>query len=245
MQATFSPPTADVKHGGSGHPAIADLVERTERVEGLTPLAIMAFFIGMPLAMGLLKGHPILAIINAVLLGLIGIVIVRIVSAVILTPMRSVRYRRAAHTLDAALALRAPTATVRRSWSDVAPGALAIIPAGHVLLVDRSTEFATVRLDVTQIAGVDIVTDASVQMTERRRPGLMLALPLGGLIGGLTVAGRATTIARIAETHALALRYQLAANGPVRTSLIPFGQDRDGAASLKLAIDRLRSPLVT
>lgn len=239
MHAMISTQPAAGDDGGHGHPDIADLVARTERIEALTPLAIMACFVGMPLVTTLIKGHPIMAVINAVMLGLIGTMVVRIVCLIVLAPLRALRFARAARALDAALADQLPTGAIRHRWSDCAPGAIAVARTGHALLVDRSTGYLVRRLEPGQIAGVDVVTDATVKMVERRRPGIMVGMPLGGLVGGLTLSGRAKTTTRIAERHDLALRYQSIANGIVTTSLIPFGSDRDGAFALKLLIDRM------
>ena len=234
-----SVPSFATAQTGSAASTIARLVARTERLEILGPLAIMAFFIGMPLVTTLRNGHPILALLNTLLLGLIGTVVVRIVGLLVLAPLRAIRYRNAARALDAMLAGRASADAVRHRWSASAPGAIAVERSGRVLLIDRTTDYVVTQLQHDQIAGVDIVADTKVRTIERHRSGFVLAVPLGGLITGLTLPGRSTLIIRIAEHHGLALRFQARTNGSVVTSLIPFGGDRDGAASLKVLLDRL------
>ena len=113
-------------------------------------------------------------------------------------------------------------------------------PDGEIFLVERATGYEVVRLGREWIADVEIVTDTTVHLTETHRPGLMLGVPLGGLVGGLALAGRATTTAKVAERHGVALRYQKTADGALFPCAIPFGGDRDGAVSLKLVLDRLR-----
>jgi len=78
MRPVISSPAAAVGDGGPGHADIADLVAQAERIDALTPLAIMPFFIGTPLVTGLLRGHPVVAAINAVLPGFVDTVVVRI-----------------------------------------------------------------------------------------------------------------------------------------------------------------------
>lgn len=81
---------------GGGDPddqarAIEAMVSSTERVEGIVAIGLMAICIGLPVLSGIVRGHPVLGVANALLLGLIGWGLVLLVQGLLLQPISIVR----------------------------------------------------------------------------------------------------------------------------------------------------------
>ena len=220
---------------------VLPIIYQTERIETLLPRSIMTVFIGLPILLGVLYGHLILGIVNALLLGFVGAFLCRVLAVTLLAPLHALRYGRVMRRLAATLVGLAPDATLRTHWMAAAPGALAITRFSTVLLVDRSTDYRFISLGDKQIVAVDIRVDEDMRLTTRHRPGWALGLSAGrGLFGAWTLGGRTVTDARVRRSNSVLLRYQRDDDCAIRCAVIPFGPDEIGAETLRLALDRIR-----
>ncbi|RYY09291.1 MAG: hypothetical protein EON55_18670 [Alphaproteobacteria bacterium] len=215
-------------------------VDQMEKIARLTPLVILAILVGLPVVSSLLSG----SIGGAIFLGLIMFVVagfaIRIVNALVVGPMQTVRYKGAATKLAGQVqSLPVPT-NLWRSWWIGAPGALAITRDGHVVIVDRSTDYSHLWLGEGQIVNVSVEREAT-QITNTKHSGRFTlgGVSSGGLFGGYTTGGRSRSTTKTVETAFLEIRYQLERNGSVYTSVIPFAADRRGADELCAAITRI------
>lgn len=220
---------------------VLPIVRQTEWLAMFIPRAIMSVFIGLPILLGVLHGHPILGLLNAFLLLFVGAFLCRVVAMLVLAPLHAVRYVRVMRTLSATLGRLAPDAILTAQWMAGAPGALAITRLDTVLLVDRSTGYRFIALADEEIVAVDRKVDEDVRMTTRRRPAFTLGMNVGrGLLGAWTFGGRSVTDARVARSYTVILRYQREDDPAICSALIPFGADERGAENLRTALNRVR-----
>jgi hypothetical protein len=220
---------------------VLSIVRQAEWLEMFIPRAIMSIFIGLPILLGFLHGHPILGLLNAFLLLFVGAFLCRVVAMLVLAPLHAVRYVRVMRTLSATLSKLAPDAILTAQWMAGAPGALAITRLDTVLLVDRSTGYRFIALADEEIVAVDRKVDEDVQVTTRQRPAFTLGMTAGrSFLGGWTFGGLTVTDARVARLYTVVLRYQREDDPAIRCALIPFGADELGAENLRIALDRVR-----
>lgn len=226
----ISPPNDDVRA----------TVDQTEKIAGLTPLIILSVLVALPVVSSLLRGSIGGAIFTGIVMSIIAGFAIRVVNALVIGPMQTFRYKGAATKLAAQVrSLPVPT-NLWRSWWTGAPGALAITRDGHVVIVDRSTDYFHLWLGAGQIVNVSVEREAT-QITDTRHSGRITlgGVSSGGLFGGYTTGGRSRSTTTTVETAFLEIRYQLERNGSVYTSVIPFDADRRGADELCAAIMRI------
>lgn len=226
----ISPPNDDVRA----------TVDQMEKIARLTPLVILAVLVGLPVVSSLLSGSIGGAIFAGIVMFIIAGFAIRIVNTLVIGPMQTVRYKGAASKLAAQVqSLPVPT-NLWRSWWTGAPGALAITRDGHLVIVDRSTDYSHLWLGTGQIVNVSVEREAT-QITNTKHSGRFTlgGVSSGGLFGGYTTGGRSRSTTKTIETAFLEIRYQLERNGSVYTSVIPFDADRRGADELCAAITRI------
>jgi uncharacterized membrane protein (DUF485 family) len=226
----ISPPNDDVRA----------TVDQMEKIARLTPLVILAVLVGLPVVSSLFSGSFGGAIFGGIIMFIVAGFVIRIVNALVIRPMQTVRYKGAATKLAAQVqSLPVPT-NLWRSWWTGAPGALAITRDGHLVIVDRSTDYSHLWLGTGQIVNVSVEREAT-QITNTKHSGRFTlgGVSSGGLFGGYTTGGRSRSTTRTIETAFLEIRYQLERNGSVYTSVIPFDADRRGADELCAAITRI------
>lgn len=226
----ISPPNDDIRA----------TVDQMEKIARWTPLVILAVLVGFPVVSGVLGGSIGSAILSGIIMFIVAGFAIRIVNALIIGPMQTVRYKRAATTLAGQVqSLPIPT-NLWRSWWTGAPGALAITRNGHVVIVDRSTDYSHLWLGQGQIVNVSVEREAT-QITNTKHSGRFTlgGVSSGGLFGGYTTGGRSKSTTKTVETAFLEIRYQFERNGSVYTSVIPFSADRRGADELCAAITRI------
>jgi len=221
----------DDRHDGDA-PGIAAMVDRTERASGVVLIGIMATCIGLPFLSGIVRGHPVIGIANAILLGLVGWGLALLIHAIILTPLGAVRYGRAAKTLARAVRQGAEAIALHRSWSDTTPGAVTVSAGGRLWLADRSTGYRVAVLDRTDIHAVEAVTDWAEQGRASRPIGFGIGVPLGG--GLLMTIARAPKVRapKLRVSHAVVMRYAASGDPAIRVARIPFGPDHEGARTM-------------
>jgi hypothetical protein len=217
--------------------AIADMVAGTERTSGIVITGVMAVAIGMPLLLGVLHGHPLLGAANALLLGLVGWGLAMPVHALVLSPVRIVRYSRAAKRLGRSVQDEAQAVALHRSWSEGAPGAITVARDGRVWLADRSTRYRPVTLDRTDIHHAEAISHMTVDAPSRSRVAMGVGVPIGGgLIATLSRTPRERP-AQVRTSHALVLHYLERGDSAVRATTIPFGSDLAGARFMAAVLD--------
>ncbi|WP_454882603.1 hypothetical protein [Sphingomonas oryzagri] len=225
---------------------VLPIIRQAERIERLVPRSIMTVFVGLPIFLGLLHGHPILGFVNALPLGLVGAFLCNVVAAAFLAPLHALRYGRIMRRLAATLDALAPEAAMKMHWMAGAPGALAITPLATMLLVDRSTDYRVISLADEEIVAVDHHVEEDMRMTTRRGPAWTLGLSAGrGLFGAWTFGGRTVTEARVTRSNSVILRYRREDDREIRCTIIPFGPDGIGAENLRLALGRIRTSTLT
>lgn len=112
---------------------------------------VIAFLVGLVLR-GL--GNAVLvAAVTAVL----GAVSFQLLEPLLLQPLRVGRYRRAAGQLAAQAGAAAMPCSLLHSWWSSGPGALAVSADGHVVLIDRSSDFQALLLRPVEIFGVSLI----------------------------------------------------------------------------------------
>lgn len=215
-------------------------VDQMEKLTRMTPLAILAVLVGLPVVSSLLDGSIGKALLSGVIMFIVAGFVIRLVDALVLSPMRNIRYKGAAKRLEAQVQALSEPITLWRSWWTGAPGALAITRPGHVVIVDRSTNYDHLWLAKDQIVNVSVEREAT-QITNTKQSG---RISLGGVsnsgfFGGYTTRGRSRSVTQTVETAFLEIRYQLERNGSVHTSVIPFGSDRRAADELCAAVTRI------
>ena len=221
--------------------AILATVAQTEQINRFVPLGIIALFCALPALSALLTGRVGTAIFNGVIGFIIAGIVIRIVNAVVLQPMRNLRYKAAAKTLGGQMQALAEPVVQWFSWWTYAPGALAITRAGQVVIVDRSTDYTHLWLARDRIVNVTVEREAT-QITNTKHGGrFTFGGVSGGVLGAFTTGGRSKSTTTTIETAFVEIRYQLERNGPVYTSVIPFAGDRRGAEQLCAQITRLEA----
>ncbi|WP_454883435.1 hypothetical protein [Sphingomonas oryzagri] len=159
---------------GGGDPdaqarAISAMVRATERVEGTLAIGLMAICVGLPVIGGIVRGHPVLGLANALLLGLIGWGLVLLVQALLLQPISIVRYHRAADRLCRTLRSTSGVGAMHHSWADAAPGAITVAADGRAWLADRSTDYQPVMLAPESIVHAEAISVTTMAKGGRRR----------------------------------------------------------------------------
>jgi hypothetical protein len=236
MNAISNTPNGPVEAISPPNDDIRATVDHMEKIAQFTPLVILAVLVGIPVVSALLHGAIGSAILSGVIMFVLAGFAIKIVNSLLIAPMQNIRYKRIATTLASQVqALPLPT----NLWAG-APGALAITQDGHVVIVDKSTDYTHLWLGEGQIVNVSVEREAT-QITNTKHGG---RFTLGGafssgVFGGYTFGGRSKSVTRIVETAFLEIRYQFERNGAVYTSVIPFNADRRGADELCAAITRI------
>lgn len=216
-------------------------VSQTETIARFVPLGILIVICGLPTISALFRNGFGSALLIAIITFVIAGLIIRIVASVVLRPMRHVRYKAAAKTLAAQMQAVAEPVVQWFSWWTFAPGALAITRPGHLVIVDRSTDYTHLRLARDQIVNVSVEREAT-QITNTKHGGsFTFGGVSGGVLGAFTTGGRSKSTTTTVETAFVEVRYQLERNGAVYTSVVPFGGDRRGAEQLCAQIARLEA----
>ena len=199
---------------------------------------ILAVFVGFPVIRALFEGGIGSAIITGVIMFIVAGFVIKIVDAIVIRPMQTARFKRAATTLASQVqSLPVPT-NLWRSWWTGAPGALAITREGHVVIVDRSTDYSQLWLGQGQIVNVSVEREATL-ITNTKHSGHITLGASRGFFGGYTTGGRSKSTTKTIETAFLEIRYELERNGSLYTSVITFNSDRRGADELCAAITRI------
>ena len=229
-QDVIAPPNDDIRA----------TVEQVEAITIWAPRAILALFVGLPVLLNLLSGSIGLAIVVGVIMFFVARIITTLVDALVVRPMTTVRYKAAASALSAQVQSLPEPTTLVQSWSNGAPGALAITRNGHLVLVDRSTNYSHLWLQSDQIVNVGVEREAT-QITKTKHGGSFTFGSLfgSGLFGAYNTGSRSRSTTKTIETAFLEIQYQLERNGSVYISIIPFGSDRRGADALCAAITRI------
>ncbi|WP_376965134.1 hypothetical protein ABNQ39_29955 [Azospirillum sp. A26] len=212
-------------------------VEVTEKIASIIPLVILAIFFVIPTIGSLIEADLFRAFINGVVSFLICGLIIKVAEKIIVRPMRYVRYKAAAQVLQTQMqSLREP-ASLWRSWFLTVPGALAITRGGHLVIVDRSTDYNQLWLNRQQIVSVSVEREATHIAKTSHGSSLSFGwVSGGGFLSAWTMGRRSTTRIRTVETAFLEIRYRFEQNGAVYTAVVPFGEDRRGADELLAAI---------
>lgn len=212
-------------------------VESMEKVSAIVPLVIFVIVFGIPTLIPLFSGEFGVAIFNGFICFLIAGFVIKIVEKVILRPIRYVRYKNAAQSLQTQMqSLRQPI-SLWRSWFLIAPGALAVTQTGHVVIADRSTNYNHLWLTKEQIVNVSVEREAT-HITKTSHSGSFTfgSVSGSGFLSAFTTGGRSSSTTQTVETAFLEIRYQFERNGAVYTLVIPFGEDRRGADELRATI---------
>lgn len=215
--------------------AIADMVASTERTSGVVLVGLMAVCIGLPLLLGTARGHTLLGIVNALVLGLIGWGAATLIHAVFLNPISVVRYSRAANRLDRRLQSTGEPAALHRSWSEGAPGAITVARDGRVWLADQSTHYRPVVLARADIRHAEAVSHYSLRQPRGPRAAFGIGLPIGGGMMATIMRTPRPKAPKVSASHALVMHYVEGDDPAIRSTTIPFGPDL-GAAKLMAAI---------
>ncbi|UAJ10589.1 hypothetical protein [Polymorphobacter megasporae] len=214
-------------------------VDQTEKMVARAPLIILAVLVGLPVVASLISLHIGSAIFGGVIMFIIAGFAIKLVNALIITPLKTARYKRAASTLAGQVQSVSEPVSFWRSWWSGAPGALAVTKLGHVVIVDRSTNYAQLWLGKSQIVNVSVEREAT-QVTNTKHGGRMTFGGVSnGLFGGYAMGGRSKSVTQTLETAFLEIRYQLEPNGYVSTVVIPYGSDRRAADELCAVVTRI------
>jgi hypothetical protein len=192
-------------------------------------VGLVAVCIGLPLVLGISRGHPLLGITNALLLGLVGWGAALLIHALILNPVSSVRYARAANRLNRRLRSEAEPAAMHRSWSEGAPGAITVTRDGRVWLADRSTNYRSIMLDRADIRHAEAVSHYSLRQPRSPRAAFGIGLPVGSGLMATIVRTPRQKAPKVSASHALILHYVAGDDPAIRSTTIPFGADLAGA----------------
>ena len=222
------------------HPDALACVEQSENISRLVPLGILAVMVGLPVIAALLHLRLGAAILNGVIMFVVAGFVIRVVNKLILSPIRSRRYKAIAGKLASAMQAVPTPISQWRSWWAGAPGALTVTQRGELVLVDRSTSYEELWLHPKQISNVSVEREAT-QITNTRHGGRFAlgGVSSSGFFGGYTFGGRSRSVTQTVETAFLEIHYQLERNGMTYTTVIPFGADRRGADALCATITRL------
>jgi hypothetical protein len=221
------------------NPDVRGTVEQTEKLMSIVPGAIVLGLVVLGTIGPLLTLHIGSVILSGVIMLIIGNLLAKLVRKVVLVPMRSMRYKKAAGLLASQVQASPEPVTVWRSWWVTFPGALAVTSHGRLVMIDQSTNYEGLWLTPASIVNVSVERQAT-QITNIRHGGrVTLGGVSGGLFGGYTFGGRSKAVTSTIETAFLEVRYQLERNGAVYTTVLPFGDDRRGADNMRETILRL------
>ncbi|MCW2244630.1 putative membrane protein YgcG [Azospirillum fermentarium] len=216
-------------------------VKIMEKISAIVPLSIIIIIFALPTFSSLFQGNLLLVLIGGFIMFIIAGLAIKIVDKIILRPIRYVRYKSAAQILQTQMQSLPEPISLWRSWFLIAPGVLAITRAGHVVIVDRSTNYNHLWLAKEQIVSVSVEREAThISKTSHSGSFTFGNVSSGGFLSAFTTGGRSSTTTRTVETAFLEIRYQFERNGAVYTSVVPFGEDRRGADELRAAIMHLQ-----
>lgn len=217
--------------------AIADMAAGTERTSGMVLVGLLAVCIGLPLLLGFARGHPLLGIANALLLGLVGWGAALLVHAMVLNPVRVVCYARAANRLDRRLRSTGEPAALHRSWSEGMPGAITVARDGRVWLADRSTGYRPIILERAEIRHAEAVSHYSLHQLRGPGTAIGIGLPVGGGLIATIVRAPRPKAPKVRASHALVMHYVAHDDAAIRSTIIPFGPDLGGAKLMAAIFD--------
>ncbi len=212
-----------------GNVWVADTIVRTERLCRVVPLVVLGIGVLLAALAWTIKDSVIGKVLTAAALVGVGFVF-KYLAEDLVRLMRTGRYKRLARTLMARLSARESVGDNWMFW-DQAVGALAVTPTGLLLLADRSTGYVPRALSPDMVLSAGVKTDATL-VTDGETRGYE------GFLGGVSTRTRAVTHS-IGRSY-LEMHYQLGANMPVLTAVVPFGGDRRKADATSAAIRHLR-----
>lgn len=216
-------------------------VQHVQKIALWMPRGIIIVFVAVPVLSALLHGSIGWALFGGVINYLIARLIIAVVTRLFLRPTIRFRYRAAAQTLMRQVDSLPEPANLSISWWQDTPGAAAITRGGHVVITDYDTDYHQLWLSRDQIVHATVEREATVYTDTREGGRLTLGGVSGGLFGGYTFGGKSRSVSTTVETAFLEIRYQLDRNGPVRTCVIPFGEDRRCADEWRATIERLEA----
>lgn len=167
-------------------------------------------------------------VIVGLLLLLVGSFIRKLVRAVVLNPMRAIRYRGAAKRLRADVDA-VPQRTASYSWYLPLPGALAFTRDGFICFSEISTAFRMLRLAKHQIVEATVERETRYVTSTKEGGSVTVGGGSGGLFGGYSTGRSSKSVTTAEETAFLEIRYQQEPNGMVSTLVVPFGANRRDA----------------
>ena len=216
---------------------IADMVAGTERTSRNVLTGLMAICVGLPLLLGLVRAHPLLGVANALLLGLVGWGLARLVHTLILNPVSVVRYARAAARLGRNVQTEGDAVALHRSWSEGTPGAITVTSDGRVRLADRSTGYHPIALDRGDIRHAEVITNTLIHEPRRSGFAFGMGIPLGGGLMAHFARIPHNKAPQIRTSHMLVIRYAERGDAAIRTTSIPFGPDLADARFMAAILD--------
>jgi hypothetical protein len=209
--------------------ASSEEIVGTDRAEVAALIILMLVCVGLPLISGIVRGHPVLGVANAVLLGLVGWGLYLLLQMCVFQPASIARACRFADRLSATTRSEAPDEAMHRSWIEGSPGAITVGGDGRIWLADRSTGFESLTFARADVAHAETVLLHHAPPHAGRGLGIGVGVPLGGgFVLGMVPGGRPRPQS---ARYGVALRYRAPAD-VVRSTLIPFGPDLTAAASM-------------
>jgi len=209
--------------------AIAAMVAGTERTSAIILVGLMAVCIGLPLLFGIARGHPLLGIANALLLGLVGWGAALLIHVAVLNPVSAIRYARAANLLDRRIRCEAGSVALHRCWSEGSPGAITVTHDGRVRLADRSTHYRPIVLERADIRRAEAVAHYHLHQPGHPRTAFGIGLPIGGGLMATIARTPRPKAPRVSASHAVVMHYAERDNPVIRSTNIPLGGDLAGA----------------
>lgn len=234
-------PSMPIEIGIKPNGDIVDCVERQERLERTMPRLIYLIVVGVPVLYHLMRngGVKFDALLLAGIMFAVAKVIIFLVNQLFVTAMRARRYDGAAATLRSRLQNDNQLRVRPFVWTIGAPGALALTPAGEIVVIDRSTNYQPLRIAAHQVADVRVERQAQL-ITHTRHSGRTIVGGFGNSFGiARTLGGSSTSVTRELEQYYLEIRYQLERNGRVETVIVPGGSERRVVEELCATIKRM------
>lgn len=222
--------------------AIGAVVKRQEKLERLLPTITFWAVFGLFVLMTLGNRHRdwLGITLGAILTYVIARLVVRGVRALVLEPLRRIRFDLAASRLMAQLQ-GGHIAVGPFSWTLGAPGAMAMSRSGEVIILERGHGYQPLQILPHQLADVRVECN-SRQFTQTLHSGRTTIGGFGKSFGmGYTMGGASTAVTNTINEYFLKIRYQLEKNGPVRTVLVPGGPERRVVEELCATIRRLEA----
>ncbi|KRA83019.1 hypothetical protein [Altererythrobacter sp. Root672] len=222
------------------YPEAFRTVMRTQKLCANVPMVIGLVLLGLGILPSLVQLKVFSAIFGGIVSLIMAGIIIWIVDAVVLNPLKNSRFRFVAKTLLADMCAMPQAVSQTLSWYSPVPGALVVTQRGNLVIVDRSTNYDEIWLHPSQVLNVSVEREETFVTNTKHGSSFSLgSVSPGWMFASYNSRSKSKSVTHKLETAFLEIRYQVERNGAVHTAVIPFGDDRLGADAWRATLSGL------